>query len=242
MNRQKIILGGTTLLLIGLMALLLFHLRDFQHLGEPGVKSRPIAGQLKREILMPETIPGFTSVILTNSEAVLAEHLPADTSFRALAYVASDHYYMEVNSVLMGRDRSSLHAPQICLTGQGWVLDKSQPDVENIPMSRPVPYQLPVNKLLSTKQYKDDQGNVQNLRGIFLFWFVDADSLTTSEWKRKLWIVPHDLLTTGIFDRWAYISCFSSCLPGQEAVTYDRMKRAMADLIPEFQLVPPAPK
>lgn len=242
MNRQKIILGGSTLLLIGLTALVLFHLRNFQHLGEPGVKSRPLDGKLHREILMPETIPGFTSIILTNSEEILGRQLPPDTSYRSREYISDDHYSVEVTTVLMGRDRSSLHAPQICLTGQGWILDKAQPDVENIPMTRPAPYQLPVNKLLSTKRVTDEQGNVQVFRGIFLFWFVDADSFTPSEWKRKLWIVPHDLLTTGVFDRWAYISCFSYCLPGQETATYDHMKQTMAGLVPEFQLVPPAPK
>ncbi len=240
MNRQKIILAGITLLMMGLTAAVLLHIREYQRLGEPGVKSLPLAGKINREILMPESIPGYTSIILTNSEAALGR-LPEDSSYRSRAYIAPDHYFMEVNTVLMGHDRSSLHAPQICMTGQGWVLDSAVAEVVNIPMTRPVSYDLPVNKLMATKQSNDENGHVKTYRGIFIFWFVDANHYTPSEWKRKLWIVPHDLLTTGVLDRWAYISCFCSCDPGQEAATYDRMKQTIAEVIPEFQLVPHAP-
>jgi hypothetical protein len=228
-------------LMIGLTALVLGHLRAYQRLGDPGVKSIPLAGKINREILMPESPAGYTSIILTNAESALGR-LPDDSSYRSRVYVAADHYYMEVNTVLMGRDRSSLHAPQICMTGQGWALDNTVTEVENVPMTRPMAYDLAVNKLMGTKMCNDNDGNLKPYRGIFLFWFVDGDRLTTSEWKRKLWIVPHDMLTKGVLDRWAYISCFSICEPGQETATYERMKKTIADIIPEFQLVPSAPK
>jgi hypothetical protein len=240
MKNQKAILAGLALLMIGLTALVLGHLQAYQRLGEPGIKSRPLAGKINREILMPESPAGYASIILTNSEDAL-KRLPEDTSYRSRLYLAPDHYFMEINTVLMGRDRSSLHAPQICLTGQGWSLDNSVNQVEDIPMTQPVPYELQVNRLMASKQFKDEKGDLKMHRAIFLFWFVDADRLTTSEWKRKLWFVPHDLLTTGVLDRWAYISCFSACDPGQETATYERMKKTIADIVPEFQLVPHAP-
>ena len=239
MNRQKYILGGVALVLMGLTAGLLMQLRIHQRLGDPGVKTRPIPGGKTLEILMPETVPGYTSEILTNVETVLGV-LPADTSFRSRAYKGEDHTFIEITTVLMGSDRTSIHSPQICLPGQGWAIDDSKTRVENIPIERPFPYQLPVNKLIATKQVKDETGAVQTYSSVYLYWFVDGNQYTASGWKRKPWLVPHDLLTTGVLDRWAYIACFETCLPGQEEATFDHMKKMIADALPEFQLVPHA--
>jgi len=38
--------------------------------------------------------------------------------------------------------------------------------------------------------------------------------------------------------RWAYISCFAVCLPGQEEATFERLKKFIAASVPEFQLTP----
>ena len=242
MNRQKIILAVVALALMGATAGALLHLRAHQRLGEPGVKTRPLAGSKNLEILLPETLPGFTSEILTNSETELLK-LPADTSFRVRRYQATaDDFWAQTSTVLMGSDRSSIHAPQICLTGQGWTVDDANTHPDTIHMERPFAYDLPVNKLVATKQVQNPAGKVLTLRGIYLYWFVDGTHYTASEWKRKMWLVPRDLLLTGVLDRWAYISYFSPCLPGQEAATYDRMKKLIAAAVPEFQLVPRAGK
>jgi hypothetical protein len=240
MNRQKIILAVSTLALMGATAAVLLHLRAHQRLGEPGVKTRPLAGSKNLEILMPETVPGFSSEILTNSEMDTLSKLPADTSMRARLYRADDNFISQTTTVLMGSDRSSIHAPQICMTGMGWTIDDAKTHPDTIRMERPFAYDLPVNKLVATKQFKNPDGKVQTIRGIYLYWFVDANHYTANEWRRKMWLVPRDLLLTGVLDRWAYISYFSPCLPGQEAATYDRMKKLIALAVPEFQLVPHA--
>ena len=237
MNRPKYITAGILLALIGATAGLLAHAKSHQKLGEPGIKVRPIAGKKNLELLLPAAVPGYTSEILTNSEQVL-KVLPADSSFRVRLYKADDGFFSQVSAVLMGSDRSSIHRPQICLTGQGWAIDSHFSDVETIPMARPVPYDLPVNKLVATKQAKDDGGNVQNVSGIYVYWYVDADRVTASVNEWMLWWVPRDLLLHGILERWAYMSYFCACAPGQEAATYERMKKLIALTVPEFQTVP----
>ena len=52
--------------------------------------------------------------------------LPEDTSFGARLYTAPDQFGLLMNVVLMGTDRTSLHKPQFCLTGQGWAIDQSK--------------------------------------------------------------------------------------------------------------------
>jgi hypothetical protein len=241
MNRQKIILSIVVLALIGATAGVLARAKTHQRLGEPGVKTRPLATSKNLEVLLPETVPGFTSEIVTNNETELLK-LPADTSFRVRFYKAEDGFFSQLSVVLMGSDRSSIHKPQICMTGQGWAIDNNQSDVETIHLDRPFAYELPVNKLIATKQFQGANGQVMTARGLYVYWFVDADHYTASSLEWMLWRVPHDLLFNGLLERWAYISFFSACEPGQEAATYERMKKLIAVAVPEFQLVPRAGK
>jgi hypothetical protein len=239
MNRSKIILGTLVILFVGLTSVILASAKSHQRLGAPGVRTRPLAGSKNLEILLPDKVPGYASEILTNSETLLLK-LPPDTSFRVRGYKADDGFGVQVSVVLMGSDRSSIHKPQICMTGQGWTLDGAASGVENISLERPVPYGLPVNKLIFSKPYKDRQGNAELARGIYVYWFVDEDRFTPNEWVRQALWVPQDLLLHGILERWAYISYFATCGPGQEQATFDRMKKFIAESVPEYQLVPGA--
>ena len=128
------------------------------------------------------------------------------------------------------------------MTGQGWAINDSRSDREVIRMTRPLGYDLPVNKLIATKQLPDANGNLQNYSGIYVYWFVDADRITANPNQWMLWWMPQDLLLHGLLERWAYISLFEPCLPGQEAATFARMKQFINDAVPEFQLVPHAAK
>ena len=238
MMRSKPFLGGLILVLMAATALVLQHMKSHQQLGVPGVKTRPIPGSNRLEILLPEMVSGYTSEILTNNEDILSNFLPPDTSYRARRYLAQDDFGAQVTVVLMGNDRTSIHRPEFCLTGQGWEIDTARSTVENISMARPVAYDLPVNKLITTKQFTDKQGRSQLVSGIYVYWFLDATHLTASATRWKAWLMPRDLLLHGRLERWAYISVFSPCLPGQEAATYERMKILIATTVPDFQLIP----
>jgi hypothetical protein len=241
MMRSQIFLGAVVVALMAATAGTLLHMKANQHLGEPGVKTRPIPGSVKLEILMPDSAPGFTSEILTNSETIL-EVLPKDSSYRCRIFKADDGFWAQMTCVLMGSDRTSIHSPYICMTGQGWLIDNLHTTVEKIHMERPMAYELPVNKLLSTKQIVDADGRVQAVRGLYIYWYVDASHYTANAKEWMAWWMPRDLLLHGVLERWAYISVFAPCLPGQEDATYERVKKLIASTVPEFQLVPTAGK
>ncbi len=237
MNRSQAFFGGLVLALMAATALLLLHMKANQHLGAPGVKTRPIAGSKNLEILMPDSAPGYTSEILTNSEKVLLQ-LPKDSSFRCRLYKGTDDFWAQITTVLMGSDRTSIHSPYICMTGQGWVIDNLHSTVEKIHLEQPIAYDLPVNKLLSTKQVAGPDGKVQAIRGLYIYWYVDGEHYTADSKLWMGWWMPRDLLLHGVLERWAYISVFAPCLPGQEDATYERLKKLIASTVPEFQLVP----
>jgi len=236
--RTQPFFGGLVLVLIGVTVMLIYHMKSQQRLGEAGVKTRPIAGSLRLEVLMPETLPGYTSEVLTNSESVLERQLPRDSSFRSRIYTGEDKSQIEMTSVLMGSDRTSIHSPYICLTGQGWEIDSEHTTVEPIHLERPHPYDLPVNKMLATKQTTGADGKPQAIRGIYIYWYVDGNHFTPDSKLWMGWWMPRDLLLHGLLERWAYISVFEPCLPGQEEATYVGMKKLIASAVPEFQLVP----
>lgn len=237
MNRQKWILALVVLLLIGGTAGLLARMRSNQKLGLPGVKTGPLSDSKNLEVLLPERVLEYTSQVVTQ-EALVVNVLPKDTSYGQRFYTAPDDFVIQMNVVLMGSDRTSMHKPQFCLEGAGWRIDSGRPGQELVHMTRPVEYDLPVIKLFVT-QTRENQGREQTIRGVFLYWFVADNALSADpEGYKRLWTSARQLFLNGELQRWAYVLCFSPCAPGEEAATLERMKRFVAASVPEFQLYP----
>jgi hypothetical protein len=131
--------------------------------------------------------------------------------------------------VLMGTDRTSIHQPQYCLAGAGWHIEESE--LDTIPVDHPRSYDLPINKLTAGRVASDGS----NVRGIYVYWFVAQNRLTAEHGQRML-DMGLDMLRTGVLQRWAYVSCFSVCRPGQEQASYARIKELITAAVPEFQL------
>jgi hypothetical protein len=235
MNRQKTILTLVYLLLTAATAGLILHASANQKLGVPGVRTASLPGTRNLRVILPPHVTGYEFLVTTQAQIVIVS-LPDDTSFGSGLYTAKDGFQSNVNVVLMGTDRSSIHKPQVCLTGQGWNIDEAASKVEKIPMQRPHAYELPVMHLTaSIKAGTADQPKI--LRGVYVYWFVDGSHLTAQHAER-MWLMAKDLLLTGVLDRFSYISYFSVCEPGQEEATYERIKSLIVASVPDFQLVP----
>jgi hypothetical protein len=234
MNNQKILITVVFLLLTGATAGLILHANAHQRLGDPGVRTQPLPGTRNLKVLLPEQLPGYSAEVTTQANMVVAA-LPDDTSFGRCVYTAPDGFQTCANAVLMGTDRSSIHKPQVCLTGQGWKIDDSA-QVEKIHMQQPVPYDLPVMHLTATLN-TEAGGQARVFRGVYVYWFVDGSKLTAEHWQRMWWMAK-DMLLTGVLDRFSYIAYFSVCAPGQEDETFERMRKVIVESVPKFQLVP----
>jgi hypothetical protein len=233
MNRNKWILAIVTVLLIGSAAGVLARYKSIQRLGEPGVKTRPIPGSQNLEVVLPVDVAGFTAEVRSQPE-VVTNALPKDTSYGLCRYTATDDFYADVNVVLMGVDRASLHKPDFCLTGAGWNIHNTE--VKTIPIAKPAPYDLSVIKITASGTFTQS-GREMNVGGIYVYWFVadNAFSASPQGWDR-MWSIARDLLTQGVLQRWAYISYFAPCHPGQEEATYERVKALIAATVPDFQI------
>lgn len=233
MNKSNRIIFVLALVMIGGTALGMSYLRVNQKLGLPGVKATPIPGSPRMNIYLPPTVLDYDSVDMPTDTNVL-NGLPHDTSFAARNYTAPDKSWLQMHVVMMGTDRTSIHKPQFCLKGSGWDIDNAQSVPDTVRMQAPHPYDLPVMKMVSSKEVKAHDQPV-TVRGIYVYWFVAHNDLTADHTTR-MWRGAKHLLSTGELERWSYVSCFAVCLPGQENATYERMKKFIVASVPQFQL------
>jgi hypothetical protein len=234
--------GVAVLLLIGITAVALSRVERYQTLGQPGLR-------MVDELVLDED----GGVVNTNTAAlphrvldyasktqpitkVELSWLPADTTYARRYYEAPDRFGLSLNVVLMGQDRTSIHRPQICLTGQGWTIERS--DLLEIPIQGPQPYSLPVMRLIASRPYRDPGGQTINLKAVYVYWFV-AENQITARHGQRMWWMAQELLTRGVLQRWAYVACLAIGRPGSEEAIYQRLEEFIAAAVPEFQLAGP---
>jgi exosortase len=222
------------------MASLLVYRHANQKLGLPGVKlvAEPVFGEKGQvvgtnRVELPPKVLNFESEQTPLAQKVL-DWLPKDTTFGQRTYTAPDGFWVQMNAVLMGTDRTSIHKPQYCLEGTGWHIEKSE--ITSIRIEEPVAYDLPIMKLSTTREWTFPDGRKSAIHGIFVYWFVSEDQLSADHDQRMLW-AGLDMLRTGVLKRWAYVSCFGICLPGQEESAYGRLKALITASVPQFQSV-----
>lgn len=230
MNRARLTLLLAGLTVLALCGGTLWRMSATQKLGQPGLRSQPIAGTPRVDIPLPVNVLNYTSRFIP-PDFVTSNTLPRDTSLSQRAYIGPDGFQMTLNVVLMGTDRTSIHKPQFCLVGQGWRIEKTVHDT--VPMTQPRPYNLPITAITAGKEI-EIEGRRQPVRGIYVYWFVADQAVTADHWER-MWWMSRELLTTGTLQRWAYVSIFAACYPGQEEQTLARIKQFIPAAIPEFQ-------
>jgi EpsI family protein len=126
--------------------------------------------------------------------------------------------------VLTGRDRTSIHRPELCLVGQGWTIRGTARHVFRVPAAgREIPATL-----LRTERV-DRAGKFPAL---VAYWFVSSDAIVGSHVDRFL----HDAwnrLRYGRADRWAYVLMQTDARDG-EAAALARLQAVLSQAAPAF--------
>lgn len=252
MKRQSVIIIAVAIAMIAATALFLGTWQHRQRLGQPGVRvvNQPLQGidlspgvtntfvASSNSIYLPEKVLAYKSDSSPIPKLVL-DWLPRDTTYGQRFYRAEDGFEILTMAVLMGKDRTSIHQPQYCLYGSGWQIASEEATV--ISMDKPVPYELPVMKLKVTRTDRDHNGKEHTRAGMFVYWFV-ADQQLTADHRTRMWWLARDLLRSGVLQRWAYVTEFAICHPGQEEAAFARISEFIRASVPEFQLTPPPDK
>jgi hypothetical protein len=242
------VMGWIGLVLIAMTAAFLGRWSSIQKIGQPGVKVGSTVVHVRtggagsvpevfatNGVLLPDEVLNYRSEEIPFDPSVVMT-LPKDTVYGQRGYMAPDNFWIQQTVVLMGADRTSIHKPEFCLEGAG--LHIYSAESVRIPMLRPVAYELPLRKMLVRgDRVNPATGKVETMEGVYLFWFVSEDKLT-SEHRERIWWMAKDLVTRGELQRWAYVIAFSICKPGETEPTYRRMVRFLTAAVPDFQLVP----
>lgn len=232
MRRKEIKTAVVVVSVVVVVALGLGYLRAHQRLGRPGVKTTPLGTGINVQVELPEKVLDYTSVEVPQA-AIVTNSLPADTSYGQRLYTAPDGLKILLNVVLMGMDRTSLHKPEFCLVGDGWSIDSSE--TVKIRISEPYPYELPVVRKIVTKRVRTPAGEAVQ-RGVYIYWYVTDGAISgDATGFERMWLMSKALLTRGVLQRWAYITCFSVCNPGEEETLFRRMADFIAAAVPLFQ-------
>jgi hypothetical protein len=119
--------------------------------------------------------------------------LPADTVIMRKQYINPTGRTIQVSIVISGKDRTSIHRPQMCLTGGGHQIIQRRSlniDIKNSP---------PLKTTLLDTRHRDRQGYA------YAYWFSSRDQETPYHLERMFWM-GIDSLLKGKLQRWSYIS------------------------------------
>lgn len=158
------------------------------------------------------------------------EILPPDTGFSRRSYVALHQPGHEVfaSIVLSGRDRSSIHRPELCVTGQGWTITGKFAHRFQYPGHPEAG--VPATVLRIRRETR--QGG-RPLPALLAYWFVSGQRVVPTLWERMGW-GAWDRLRHGRADRWAYVLLQADATDG-EAAALARMQEVLDGTLPDFE-------
>jgi EpsI family protein len=188
----------------------------------------------------PVGLPTFlgTEWIGRDTEVTAIERsiLPPDTGFSRKNYVGlSDParpVYLSI--VLSGRDRTSIHRPELCLVGQGWTIEDSGGHWFAYP-SLLGGSGFPATVLHVRREVMTARGRIA-VPQLVAYWFVSSDAVVATHWQRLV----HDAwnrLRHLRADRWAYVLMQTDATDG-EAAALARMQAVLDRTLPVFQSTP----
>jgi EpsI family protein len=162
--------------------------------------------------------------------------LPADTGYSRRNYVSLADLRRQVfiSVVLSGRDRTSIHRPELCLIGQGWSITgrarhEFSADGERIPVT-----------LLSV-EHAVAGAKAGNVRSLLAYWFVGGEAMEPTHFGMQARDAC-DRLRHLRADRWAYVIVQTVIIGGDEAGALARMQEVLAGVWPEIRSRPDGAK
>jgi EpsI family protein len=163
--------------------------------------------------------------------AIEREILPPDTGYSRKLYVSLDDpgHSVFLSVVLSGRDRSSIHRPELCLVGQGWTIEGAAMHRFRDPSRAGGDF--PATVLRVRREAPGPAGRRAAPPEIVAYWFVGHDRVVAAYWQR-MW---YDALTRlrGRVDRWAYVLAQTDAHDG-EAAALARIQSVLDGTLPVF--------
>lgn len=156
--------------------------------------------------------------------------LPADTIILKKRFRHPSGQMVLASIVLSGADRSSIHRPQLCLTGQGQTITKS----ETITVPIAGRDELGVMVLDLHRNIRAPDGTAHEFTSYYAYWFVGKGRETPSHLQRMYWMAT-DRIFFNRAHRWAYISV-SGYRPPDSKSHHDQVSSFVSEFYPHMAL------
>ncbi len=130
-----------------------------------------------------------------------ARLLPSDTVLVKKRYTNHVGRMIFASIVLSGRERASIHRPEVCLVGQGSeIVDQK---VLEVPIAGRAPLRVKVLDMIHRRT--GPAGPQLVASSYYAYWFVGHGRETPEHWQRMWWMAT-DRVLHSVAHRWAYIS------------------------------------
>jgi hypothetical protein len=124
--------------------------------------------------------------------------LPPDTLLERAEYRAAAGDGLVATLVCSGRDRSSIHRPEMCLSGD-------VTDTREISIDLPGRGPLSLRLLTLVRGQGSETGQSGKTTMYYAYWFTSGEHETSSHIERMM-LMASDRVFHGVARRWAYVS------------------------------------
>ena len=156
--------------------------------------------------------------------------LPPDTELIKKRYSRPDGGDIYASIVLSGKERASIHRPQICLVSQGHEIEKST--VLDVPLAGRRDLSVMVLDMLHASRGAD--GLTRQSANYYAYWFVGKGRETPYHTQRMVWMAT-DRILHNVSHRWAYIAIAGGRNPSSDAYQ-DQIRDFVSGLYPQIAL------
>lgn len=178
----------------------------------------------------PETYDGKPcGMELATGSLAEYNNLPSDTIiFKRQYRRPGNPHPVTVGVILSGKDRRSIHRPEVCMPSQGNLIQKSE--VIDVPIPGREPLQVMVLEMMR------ERDGVPVDFSYFAYWFVGTDRETPYHWERIKWMTT-DRIFRNVAHRWAYVHVSGNRSPDSENTDHHaEIKEVVSSLYPEIRL------
>lgn len=162
-----------------------------------------------------------------------AEMLPDDTGMLKKRYTNGAGRTVHATVVLSGKERGSIHRPEVCLTGQGSTMVGKQ--VIAVPLPGRDPLQVMV---LDLEHKARGPGGRETVYGTYYaYWFIGKGRETPHHYMR-MFLMAADRVLHNVAHRWAYISLGGARALGTDG-HLDEIRDLVAALYPHMAIEAP---
>lgn len=197
--------------------------QDMRFCQNPGCLREYRIGELDGATKCPAC--GAPLDTMTRSERDL---LPPDTEIVKKDYRLPSGAGIYVTIVLSGRERASIHRPQVCLVGQGYEIVKSTV----VPVSMEGRNPLDLMSLEMIRRGRTADGRSVEIPAYFAYWFVGKGRETPYHVQRMIWMAS-DRILHNVSHRWAYIAVSGYREPDSESYR-EQLQAFVKDFYPHI--------